>query len=272
MKLSMMSYTWSRQPAHFDLQKMLAQTRELGMGGIDFVGLHGQSAQTLRKLADDHGVRVVCHTFFAELDSSDPAKFQAACEAVKRSCEDAVTLGAPIVMIPTPGKADVAPEAGRKRWIAGLKAVQPLAASAGLVLTVENFPGAESPFVTAGDFLEAAREVPGLKLTYDNGNASGGEDPAESFRRSMPRVVHAHFKDWTVRHAPAGGYRRQRNGTYTEPALIGEGDVDHKSCLAAMRAAGYAGCINIEYEGNDYTPAEACRRAAAHLRELDPGL
>ena len=37
---------------------------------------------------------------------------------------------------------------------------------------------------------------------------------------------------------------------------------------AAMKQAGYAGYINIEYEGNKYTPAEATRRAAATLRRL----
>ena len=268
----MMSYTWSRQPAHFDLRKMLTQTKGLGMAGIDFVGLHNQSAKALRQLADDHGVAVVCHTFFADLDSPDARKRQAACDSAKRSFADAVTLGAPVVMIPTPGKAGLDPRAGRRNWIAGLQAVQPFAADAGVVLTVENFPGADSPFVIADDLLEAVREVPGLKVTYDNGNASGGEDPAESFRRCAAHVVHAHFKDWCMRDTPAEGYRPQRDGRCGKAALIGEGSVDQKACLAAMRGAGYSGCINIEYEGNVYTPADACRRAAAYLRGLDAGL
>lgn len=272
MKLSMMSYTWSRQPQHFDLLKMLKQTQELGMAGIDLVGLHDRKAKELRQMVDDHGVPVVCHTFFADLNFPDASGRQAGCDAAKRSIEDAVILGAPVVMIPTPGKAGVDRHVGRRNWIAGLQALQPFAAQAGVVLTVENFPGADSPFVVADDVLEAVRTVPGVKVTYDNGNAASGEEPAESFRRCAVHVAHAHFKDWDIRDTPAEGYRLQLDGRYGKPALIGEGALNQKACLAAMRAAGYAGCINIEYEGNDYTPAEACRRAAAYLRGLGEGV
>jgi sugar phosphate isomerase/epimerase len=116
------------------------------------------------------------------------------------------------------------------------------------------------------------REVPGLKVTYDNGNAAGGEDPAESFRKCAAHVAHAHFKDWDIRDTLADGYRAMLDGRYGKAALIGEGSVNQKACLAAMRAAGYQGCINLEYEGNVYTPAEACRRAAAYLRGLGEGV
>ena len=50
--------------------------------------------------------------------------------------------------------------------------------------------------------------------------------------------------------------------------FIGEGLVDQKACLAAMQQAGYAGYINIEYEGNAYPPDEATRKAAAYLQGL----
>ena len=50
--------------------------------------------------------------------------------------------------------------------------------------------------------------------------------------------------------------------------MIGEGVLDHRSCLEAMHQAGYRGYINIEYEGNDYAPEEATRRATAYLREI----
>jgi len=266
IKLSMMSYTMARQPQHFDLEEMLKLTRELNLDGIDFVGLHDRTAKELRRMADDHGVLVICHTFSADFNHEDDAARREAVDSAKQGIDDAVELGAPVVMIPTGWKAGEDRNATRRRWIRGLKELQPTAQEAGVILTVENFPGAQSPFVIAADMLEAVREVPGMKITFDNGNAAGGEDPAESFARCAEHVVHAHFKDWSV--AGEGRGILMLNGRRYEPALIGEGIVDHQSCLAAMQAAGYDGYINIEYEGDDYEPAEAVRRAADYLRNL----
>jgi len=268
LKLSMMSYTMARQPEHFSLEGMLELTKELNLSGIDFVTLHDRTPKDLRGMCDDLGIPIVAHTFMASLNDATKAGLQEAVDSSKWSLEDAVALGAPLVMIPTPGKKDEDRDEARKRWIAGLAEVAPFAEGAGVVLTVENFPGLFSPFVTADDFYTAKREIPTLRLTYDNGNVAGGEDPAESFRRCADDVVHVHFKDWYIRDDEAEGHVPMLDGRHFKSALIGEGDIDQKACLEAMKASGYEGCVNIEYEGNDYTPDEAVRRAADHLREI----
>lgn len=264
MKYSMMSYTMARQPG-FDLKAMLELTKELKLDGIDFVTLHGKSPEELRKMADGYGIPVVCHTFMADLNFNSPEERKGAVETCKRGFEAAVILGAPVVMIPTPPKEGLDSRASRRNWIDGLKELAPFAKDAGLTLTVENFPGKESPFVVAGDFLEAQREIPSLRLTYDNGNAGTGEDPAESFRRCAKYVAHAHFKDWTV--GTEG--REMRDGRLYTPALIGEGVIDQKACLKAMRECGYSGCINIEYEGSLYKAGDATRKAVEYLRSAE---
>ncbi len=268
MKLSMMTYTVSRQKEHFDLRRMLRLTRELDLDGIDFVTLHDQDPRDLRHMCDDLAIPVVCHTFHADLNFPDAAGRGPGLDNVKRGLDAAVELGAPVIMIPTPAKAEQDSATSRANWIAGLKEAAPLAADAGIVLTVENFPGKESPFVIADHLLEAVNAVDGFKITYDNGNAGSGEDPAESFERSAAHVVHAHFKDWDIKQEPEEGYRQMMDGRYYKSALIGEGSLNHKACLAAMDKAGYAGCINIEYEGNKYDPYEAITRAVEYLRSL----
>ncbi|NUQ01953.1 MAG: sugar phosphate isomerase/epimerase, partial [Armatimonadetes bacterium] len=156
----------------------------------------------------------------------------------------------------------------RAYWIAALAEIAEWAAAAGVILTIENFPGEHSAFVTAADYHAAKAEVPGLKLTYDNGNAAGGEDPVESFWACAKDVVHVHFKDWDVRAEPAEGFRRMLDGRYFRPALIGEGDMPTAACWQALAAAGYQGYINLEYEGNEIPAAEAMRRATDCLRAL----
>ena len=272
MKYAMMSYTMTRQKDHFDLDEMLRLTLELDLAGIDFFGTCGVTATELRRRVADAGIPVVCYIFSADLDAAGKAERVRALDATKRAVEEAVTLGAPTLMVTTPGKEGADRRELRKRWIGGLQAALPIVEDAGVTLTIENFPGAFSAFVVAADVLEAMREVPGLKLTFDNGNAASGEDPGESFTRCAEHVVHAHFKDWTIVDEPAPGHRLMLDGRYYKPALIGEGDVDQAGTLAAMKQAGYDGCINIEYEGNDYTPAEGVRRAAEYLRNLEATL
>lgn len=266
MKFSMMSYTMARRPDLFSVRGMLELTRELALDGIDFVTLHEMPAPELKSLVDDFGIPVVCHTFMADLTASDPRERQAGLDAVKQGIENAVALGTTRTMIPTPGKMGQSREVTRRNIIAGLQDVADFARQAGVTLTVENFPGAGSPFVIADDVLEAIREVPGMGLTFDNGNVfTGGEDPADSFRRCAGHVVHAHFKDWHIAEPDAG--LLGLDGRWYRGGLIGEGLVDQGSCLKAMCDAGYDGYINIEYEGDVYTPAEATRKALAWLRE-----
>ncbi len=270
MKYSMMTYTMTRQ-AGFDLKSMLDLTVELEMNAIDFCWPKdlGVPAKELRKMCDDRGIKIVCSTFGADLNFPDKAARKPGIECCKKEIEMAVTLGAPVVMIPTPGKEGLSSAESRKNWIAGFAEALPIARDAGICLTVENFPGAESPFVTADEVLEAVKKVPGIRITFDNGNAFTGEEPSGSFARCAEYVVHAHFKDWTVISEEKEGFRKMRDGRYYSSALIGEGDVNQKACLEAMKKSGYSGYINIEYEGNKYSAAEGVRRAVKYLRSIE---
>lgn len=269
MKYSMMSYTVWRQKEHYDLTRMLDLTVELGMAGIDFVTLQGESPDTLKAMCDDRGIPVVCYTFVVDLNHPMAEARRPVIESCKSEIEAAVTLGAPVVMIPTPPKGDYSSAESRRHWIEGLKDVAPIASDAGVILTVENFPGKESPFVTAAHVREAMDAVPGLKLTYDAGNAGTGEDPAQSFLDTASDTVHAHFKDWKTVEAGVEGAREMLDGRFCISALIGEGDIPHRLVLRTMKSLGYNGYINIEYEGNKYDPYEGIRRAVEHLRWLE---
>jgi len=266
MNLCMMSYTMARRPDLFSVRGTLELAKELGLTGIDWCGLYDHSPRELCRMTRDYGLTAACYTFGADLNHPDAAGRQAGVDTVKRGIEDAVTLGTDKIMIPTPGRPDVPREVTRRNIIAGLREAADFARQAGVTLTVENFPGALSPFVIADDLLEAVCEMPGLKITYDNGNAATGEDPAGSFTRCAEHVVHVHFKDWEL--LPEGEGMRGLDGRYYRGDLIGEGIIDHRSCLTAMRQTGYTGFINIEYEGNKYTPEEATRKAATYLRGL----
>jgi len=270
MKLAMMSYTLAKQlppDEKLDIRAMCELTRELGIDAVDFVTTHGSDPGEIRSLLDDYGLHVVAYTFNADINHGSASERQSGIEQIKRGVETARLLGTYRTMIPTPGREGFTREQSRDNYIAGLAEGLDIATDAGVTLTVENFPGALSPFVTSDDVLYAVHALPGLMLTFDNGNVlTGGEAPAQCFVRTKDYIVHSHFKDWTV--VEDGQGRKGVDGRSYRPALIGEGIVDHMSCIQAMAQAGYEGYINIEYEGDDYPAAVAVRKAVGYLREL----
>ena len=254
-----MSYTMMRQKI-FTVADCVRVAAELGMDGIDWVTTYGEDPKLLKKMSDDAGLPVAAHTFF--IRNKDSADFIG---TVERSLDDACILGAPVVMVVPNAFPEVTdPAENRRRWCDVLAAAAPLAEARGIAMSVENFPGVSSAFVTAADFHEAKAAVPSLKLTYDGGNAATGEDPVESLKSYIGDVVHVHFKDW--KFSDTQGNMKMTNGKFGTPALIGEGDVDNRAILRTLEEADYKGYINIEYENNDYRADEAVKRALAYLK------
>lgn len=268
MKFSMMSYTIGRgkKPGEFDLKAMCDLTCELGMEAIDFVGLHGYEPEEVRKTVDEYQLKVCCYTFHARFNAPTPEDRKAAEESFKQGVEIAQILGTDKIMLPLPATQGLTRQESQRFVLDGLKNTIDVANAAGITTTVENFCGHEhTPICTSDEFLMALAEVPDLRLTYDNGNIlTGGEDPAESFAKTSDYIVHAHFKDWQPPVKDEGFVAR--DGRNYRGALIGEGIVDQIACLKAMKAAGYSGYINIEYEGARYTPENATRMATKWLQ------
>ncbi len=219
----MMSYTlavqkWKKN-GKFDIEGMCKLCKELRIDAVDMVTSYGFSPKEIRKIIDDYGIKCIAYTAFADLDFPSASERIKGVDDVKKMIDFAVELGAPTIMIPTPGK-NTPRDISRKNWIKGLQESSVLARTANIDISIENFPGENSPFAISSDLLEATREVPDLKITFDSGNAFvGGEDPAISFIRSKDYVVHSHFKDWIL--SPEKG-RMMMDGKKYLPALIGD--------------------------------------------------
>ncbi|MCK4244981.1 MAG: sugar phosphate isomerase/epimerase [Candidatus Omnitrophica bacterium] len=265
----MMSYTmargdWGKKP---EIKKLCQFTRELGLEGIDFVTTYGVAPKEVRKITDDYGLKTVCYTFFADINFPDEKDRQPGLDKIKEGIEAALILGADKIMLPIKGKDGLSREGSRRNVVTGLKEAVEVGKAAGVIVTVEHFPDFRSPFIVSTDVNKALKEIPDLKITFDSGNVlTGGEEPVRAFLNSKDSIVHTHFKDWTLSTDKKG--LKGLDGRYYSPALIGEGIVDHKSVLRAMKRAGYGGYINLEYEGNKYSPTEAMVKGLKTLQDI----
>ena len=270
MKYAMMTYTMARGDWGKDcnIEDLCRLTRELGLDAVDWVTTYNAQPVDIRKVMDDYGLKTVCHTFFADVNFPDKASRQQGLDTLKRGIEAASVLGTDKVMLPFPGKAGLSRDESRRNVIEGLKDVVEFAKAADIIMTIEHFPGATPPFVVSNDINIALSEIPGLKATFDSGNVlTGGENPSDGFLNNRDAIVHVHFKDFDRVSEDENGFLGLDGGCY-KAALIGEGLVDYPNLLDTMTKADYNGYINIEYEGDKYSPEEGVRKALDYLRSF----
>ena len=272
MKISMMTYTMARglpQGERLDVEEICSFTRELDLEGIDWVTTYGYDPKEIRRITDDHGLRNICHTFHARLNHPTSEARAEGRDQFKQGIENAVTLGADVVMLPYPGTPEWSREESFNNIVSGLQEVIDFATRADVTVTVEHFPSRHSPFVVSEDVNRAIEQVPELRVTFDNGNVvTGGEAPGDAVRRSADYIVHSHFKDFTPCPKDHPQARDCLDGQPRRPVLVGDGEVDQIGSLAALKECGYEGYINFEYEGSKYTPREATIMGVERMREM----
>jgi len=265
MNFSMMSYSLARQ--RFNPYEIIAATSELGLEWIDWVSTYGESPRTLRKCCAAAGVKIAAYTFFLPDFQAQKSGWR---DQLAKEMATAAELGAPLCMLGTPGLEYAADRnEGQKLWLEAVAAFVDAALAYDMVPTVENYPGITSPMITSSDYAFFSGTLPELMLTFDPGNAMTGEAPLDCLRKCADRVVHVHFKDWTVSHGPKPGATQMLDGRFYTPALVGEGDVAIAQVLHELDYLGYKGCINIEYESDDIPAIPAMRRALQYLHRIE---
>jgi len=148
----------------------------------------------------------------------------------------------------TPG-ADVEHEEGQKRWIEEMKQCASIAEEAGVILALENvgrgYGRSAAHLIALVDGIGSAS----VGVYYDCGNATYfGHSPAEEIRQLGNRIAQVHTKE-------------------VEGVLMGEGKVDHRGSLEALRSIGYDGYIILETNPTE-DPDRAAAANLAFLRGL----
>lgn len=239
----------------------------LGLDGADF----GQAwfrdrrpatLAALRRRLEDRGLQAAMLRGASDFTHPDPRERQAAVDGMRELIDLASTLGAPLVRV-TAGQAHPGVSRGEGvGWVsAGIRALLPHAAAAGVTLAYENHTKASvwqyrDFSEDSAIFLEIARatEGTGLRVNFDTGNPLvHDEDPLPLLRQVAHRLACVDANDSRTR------------GRF-EFCVVGQGLVRFADVFRFLkREVGYDGWIAVEEFS--HTGDRGFREAVRYVRE-----
>lgn len=273
MKLGLMTYTLGTliHSGEMTLQDVLDFTKANGFAAteLSMANFSQHTAAEIKSMLDKLNLRVSCINGGADLAVADDALFEKSVQDGCHMVDVAGEIGSPMIMIVAATVASVQGPEDKDRAAAriaqGLRQVVAYAADKGITVTIEDFPRRDLPLCSIKEIKYLMEAVPGLKLTFDNGNFyPAGDDNVAAYEALWPYVANAHIKDWEF--IGEGGHLCA-NGKRIRGGLHGRGILDHVRLFKAMQAKGYAGYLAYEYEGA-MNHAEATRIGASYLQGI----
>jgi len=224
----------------------------------------------IKELLDAHGLRVSVHGSFWDLNpASHHRELQKlTLKQVGRSIDACRALGGEIVVLhfgrcPVPEAKDFL-EGAKRRYRRFLEQCLPYARERGVTLALENAGGQLATYPsTVEELKRLVLELEGAKVAFDIGHAhlaerrSGrkatGLAIAEAIEGLREHLVHVHVHD--------------NHGKDDDHLLPGDGDIDFKPVVEALRAINYGGLLIAEL-WNPKHPLETGRKGMKKLRDL----
>jgi inosose dehydratase len=260
---------------------VLDEIRRSGIGALELgpVGYLPEDPARLREALDSRGLSAVGGFVFEDLH--EPARAGAALAVAARACRAAAAArGRVLVIIDRPGRERAATARRRaaarrpdpRRWDAMVRLIARIAAiarDAGLDPVLHPHAGS---FVEFHDEIERVLEATDVGLCLDTGHCAYARiDPAEAVATYAARLGHVHLKDVdgsvlarADRHA-LGFWDAVEQGVFCP---LGEGIVDLRAVLAALRAIGYEGFATLEQDRvtGSGAPLDDLRKSLAVVR------
>ena len=269
MRIAVMTYSIGQQGARYTADDYIPLIAASGAQGINWVGCCGRNPKELRRRSLDAGLEPSCYTFAIEKLSFKPGDWHA---EIHKHFDEAAALEVPRVMaVPIPPKNVTDMDENRRIWHGVIEEMLELSRQSGIVLTIENFQGKGSAFVTSDELAETGKAFPELRFTYDAGNAATGGEAADHGPRLLgEKIEYVHFKDYTrcLEGEHSGDHRllHGRDGGFYYPAVLGKGSLDLAASLKALQAIGYDGWLDVEYEGAEPAADEGIIAGVKWLR------
>jgi len=211
----------------------------------------------IRGKAKEAGVDISNYAIGANFLQKDEDAYEAEIARVKSEVEVARALGVSLMRHDAASRPIA--ETGIEQFERDLpqiadacRSIADYASQYGIVTSVEN----HGYFVQASDRVQRLVKTvdrPNYKTTIDVGNfMCADENSVVAVTKNIPYASMVHLKDFYLRPAdrnPGDGWFPTAGGNYLRGAIVGQGDIDMRGVISAVKHSGYDGYISIEFEG-----------------------
>lgn len=245
------------------LEELLEGVRSAGTTAVEINLNYLSENPCTRDLLQAADLGISCIYEFYDMGHFDEA------EKAKRHVDTAVSVGAKRILVVPGFLAGEASEEMQKcmpvkekivaffedneeinRMAAGLSFAAKYGEEKGVIVTVEDFDGLDSPLAGMYGIHWFLQQVPELMYTLDTGNfLFYGEDVLEAFELLKDRIAHVHCKD--------------REPETNASVQTGTGYIPFEEILDKLKALNYDGFLAIEHF--DVAGQEECIRGSAEF-------
>jgi len=238
-----------REDCARDLCGTLEAVEKMGYEGVEFAGYYGRSAEELRRMLEDLGLKVVGSHLGIDTLMGDQ---------LEKTVEFNMVLGNKYLIVSSLPKEM---RESKAAWIKAahlMNSISEKVKSKGMRIGYHNHTFEFTPIngETPWDVFFGEAE-PDIIMQLDTGNAMSGNLTADEVisivKRYPGRAVTVHLKEFSATN---------------EKALIGEGDMKWEEFFRVCETVGGTEWYIIEQESYAYPPLECVKRCLENLKSL----
>ena len=295
MKIGVSSFCYERltTAGEMTLKDTISRAKEQGFDVIELLDLGRQApecgdgetlAAELRAGAARVGIELSAYTVAADFLKGSGGDLAKEIERIKGHVDLAEIMGVPGMRhdasygYPADHRGPKSFDSALPRLREACREITEYAAEKGIRTMVENH----------GTFCQDSRRVEQLVVAVDHPNfgvlidignfVCVDEDNQTAVGRLAPYAFHCHAKDFHLKpgteffpgktlDSSRFDWNVSRGGNFWRGAIIGHGNVPLLPCIRALKRAGYAGVLSIEFEGIE-DPLLGIELGQANLRRL----
>lgn len=259
-----------RDDAEKDFKGTMQKIKDIGYDGVELAGLYGMTAQEVRSILDEVGIKAVsAHVPYQELMAD-----------MDKTIDDYKTIGVEYIAIPYLAEED-RPDAGNfDTTLANVRKICEAVKAKGLVTLYHNhdfefykMPNGEYALDHMYNTIPADLLQTELDTCWVN---VAGENPADYVRKYTGRAPVVHLKDFIKEGNVANMYEligtevkeEEDKGGKFEFRPVGSGMQDFPSILEASIDAGASWVVVEQDQAYDLEPMEAITRSREYLKGL----
>ena len=261
MKLgvSMYSYLRAVKDGRLDIASFIHEAKRIGADGVELLDFFYKDVESDRERAmkalDETGL--VCGVFSVAQNfaKTDPDERRAQSKKVFFGVDEALKYNVKTVRVFAGDVSEGVTFQDARAWIIdGLTEVSNYAHEKGVRLALENHGKLAGRSDQVRGIIDDVRQRCGhaaLGANPDTGNFQLVSQASHEAIKDVAKYAYmVHFKDFKLKPEGWEGYTfKALDGTEFIGSVIGEGDVDLPACVAALKASGFDGWLNLEFEG-----------------------